>query len=88
MIRQLWIPLFITGKPELLTHSMAKASEANEAKVANLPLKVAQSCVVQTPEGKQRLNLSRKELTSVPTCIQKFGDLDELDLSEPDPNHP
>lgn len=60
---------------------MAKGKRGKRNKSCQLPLKEAQNCVVQTPEGKQRLNLSRKELTSVPPCIQKFGDLDELDLS-------
>ena len=42
---------------------------------------MAQNCVELTLDGKRRLDLSFKEISSVPKCVQKLCDVDELDLS-------
>ncbi|KAL6094692.1 lrrc18 [Pungitius sinensis] len=52
-----------------------------KTKVKTISLNVAQSCVELTTDGRQRLNLSFKEIAVVPQCIQKLGLMDELDLS-------
>lgn len=42
---------------------------------------MAQGCMELLLSGKKRLNLSFKELSTVPKCIQQMCDIDELDLS-------
>ena len=42
---------------------------------------MVQNCLELTLDGKRRLDLSFKEVTAVPKCIQKVCDIDELDLS-------
>lgn len=42
---------------------------------------MAQNCVVLSLDGKRCLDLSFKEISVVPKCIQKLCDMDELDLS-------
>lgn len=42
---------------------------------------MAQNCVELTVEGKRCLNLSFKEIDTVPKCLQKVCDIDEVNLS-------
>lgn len=42
---------------------------------------MAQNCVELSLDGKRCLDLSFKEISAVPKCIQKLCDMDELDLS-------
>uniref|UniRef100_A0A672HWV7 Leucine rich repeat containing 18b n=1 Tax=Salarias fasciatus TaxID=181472 RepID=A0A672HWV7_SALFA len=51
------------------------------AKGKVVTLKTAQKCVELTLDGKQRLDLSLKEIAAVPKCVQKLCHVDELDLS-------
>ena len=60
---------------------MAKGKKTKEAKSKTITLKMAQDSVTLTTDGKRRLDLSFKEISSVPKCIQKLCDVDELDLS-------
>lgn len=46
-----------------------------------MTLKVVQSCLQVTLEKKRFLDLSRKQLSVVPKCLQKLCDIDELNLS-------
>ncbi|KAM9837392.1 uncharacterized protein lrrc18b [Aulostomus maculatus] len=59
---------------------MAKGKKI-KAKAKTITLKTAQNCVDLTLDGRRRLDLSFKELTSVPKCLQKLCDMDEVDLS-------
>uniref|UniRef100_A0A672YWK6 Disease resistance R13L4/SHOC-2-like LRR domain-containing protein n=1 Tax=Sphaeramia orbicularis TaxID=375764 RepID=A0A672YWK6_9TELE len=62
---------------------MAKGKKAKQAKAQakTVSFKVAQNCIEYTQDGKRRLNLSLKEISTVPKCIQKMTELDHLDLS-------
>lgn len=60
---------------------MAKGKKTRQAKSKTITLKMAQNCVELTLDGKRRLDLSFKEISSVPKCVQKLCDVDELDLS-------
>lgn len=42
---------------------------------------MAQNCMQLTLDGKRCLDLSFKEISTVPKCIQKLCEMDELDLS-------
>ncbi len=60
---------------------MAKGKKARQAKSKTVTLKMAQNCVELRLDGTRCLNLSFKEISTVPKCIQKLCDMDELDLS-------
>lgn len=60
---------------------MAKGKKTRQAKGSTVTLKMAQNCVQLTLDGKRCLDLSFKEISTVPKCIQKLCDMDELDLS-------
>lgn len=60
---------------------MAKGKKIKQAKSKTITLKEAQNCVELTLDGVRRLNLSFKEVATVPKCIQKLCEMDELDLS-------
>ncbi|XP_026171819.1 leucine-rich repeat-containing protein 18 [Mastacembelus armatus] len=60
---------------------MAKGKKTKQAKGKTITLKMAQNCVELILDGKRRLDLSFKEVTSVPKCIQKLANVDQLDLS-------
>lgn len=59
----------------------------NESKSKGKPkgkpisLKMARNCVEHSRDGTRCLNLSFKEITAVPKCIQKICEMDRLDLS-------
>lgn len=46
-----------------------------------MTLKRVQNCLQVTLEKKRFLDLSHKQLSVVPVCLQKLGDIDELNLS-------
>lgn len=46
-----------------------------------MTLKGVQNCLQVTLEKKRFLDLSRKQLSVVPKCLQKLCDIDELNLS-------
>ncbi|GLD57682.1 leucine-rich repeat-containing protein 18 isoform X1 [Lates japonicus] len=60
---------------------MAKGKKSAQSKGKTITLKVAQNCVELTLDSKRRLDLSFKEIATVPKCIQKLCEMDELDLS-------
>lgn len=60
---------------------MAKGKKTKQAKGKTITLKMAQNCVELTLDGKRRLDLSFKGIATVPKCIQKLCDMDQLDLS-------
>ncbi|XP_068610862.1 leucine-rich repeat-containing protein 18 [Brachionichthys hirsutus] len=60
---------------------MAKGKKSGQTKTQRITLKVAQSCVQLTLEGKRCLDLSFKEISVVPKSILKLGQFDELHLS-------
>uniref|UniRef100_A0A665V805 Leucine rich repeat containing 18b n=1 Tax=Echeneis naucrates TaxID=173247 RepID=A0A665V805_ECHNA len=60
---------------------MAKGRKSRSPKGKTVTLKMAQNCTKMTLDGKRRLDLSFKELATVPKCIQKLCSVDELDLS-------
>lgn len=60
---------------------MTMGKKSQRTKVKKISLKVAQSCVELTTDGRRRLNLSFKEIAVVPQCIQGLCVMDELDLS-------
>lgn len=61
---------------------MAKGTKAKrKTKSKKITLKMAQSCVELTLDGKRRLDLTFKGITAVPKCIQKLFHMDEVDLS-------
>lgn len=60
---------------------MAKGKKTRQTKGSTLTLKMVQNCVQLTRDGKRGLDLSFKEISAVPKCIQKLCDIDELDLS-------
>ncbi|KAF3704686.1 Leucine-rich repeat-containing protein 18 Testis-specific LRR protein [Channa argus] len=61
--------------------SMAKGKKPKQPKTKTISLKMAQSCIELSLDGIRRLDLSFKEITTVPKCIQKLCAMDELDLS-------
>ncbi|XP_073346266.1 uncharacterized protein lrrc18b [Pagrus major] len=61
---------------------MAKGKRTKQSdKSKTITLKMAQNCVELTLDGKRCLDLSFKEISAVPKCIQKLYEMDELDLS-------
>nr|XP_020441656.1 leucine-rich repeat-containing protein 18-like [Monopterus albus]XP_020441657.1 leucine-rich repeat-containing protein 18-like [Monopterus albus]XP_020441658.1 leucine-rich repeat-containing protein 18-like [Monopterus albus]XP_020441659.1 leucine-rich repeat-containing protein 18-like [Monopterus albus] len=60
---------------------MAKGTKTKQTKGKKLTLKMVQNCMELTLDGKRRLDLSFKEITTVPKCIQKLHDMDQLYLS-------
>ncbi|XP_054609316.1 leucine-rich repeat-containing protein 18 isoform X2 [Dunckerocampus dactyliophorus] len=60
---------------------MPKDKKGKKSKNKIFDLQMAQNCIELTPDGKQRLNLSFKQFSVVPNCIDKLCQLDELNLS-------
>lgn len=60
---------------------MAKGKKTKQSKNKTITLKMAQNCVEMKLDGKRCLDLSFKEISTVPKCIQKLCDMEELDLS-------
>lgn len=65
----------------VICSKMANGKKSTKTKKKPLPLKLVQSCVKITLDGKLRLDLSLKGIFEVPKSIQKLSDLDEVDLS-------
>ncbi|XP_056222429.1 leucine-rich repeat-containing protein 18 [Seriola aureovittata] len=61
--------------------SMAKGKKGKKSTGKTITLKMAQNYMGLTLDGKRRLDLSFKEFATVPKCIQKLWEIDELDLS-------
>ena len=59
---------------------MAKGKKSQQSKSKTITLKMAQNCVELTLDGKRCLDLSFKEIATVPKCVQKMCDVDELKL--------
>uniref|UniRef100_A0A3B5Q8M2 Leucine rich repeat containing 18 n=1 Tax=Xiphophorus maculatus TaxID=8083 RepID=A0A3B5Q8M2_XIPMA len=59
---------------------MAKKKKGGK-KHRPLTLRAVQKCVDLTADGRRRLDLSYKGLTTVPACVQKVTDVSELNLS-------
>lgn len=76
-----WTLLTTRHRPVSPCSSMAKGKKTKQAKSKTITLKMAQNCVELTLDGKRRLDLSFKEISLVPKCVQKLCDVDELDLS-------
>eukprot|EP00064_Thunnus_orientalis_P006283 superscaffoldBa00000649_g6299 len=51
---------------------MAKGKKTRQAKSKTITLKMAQNCVELTLDGKRRLDLSFKEISSVPKCLEQL----------------
>uniref|UniRef100_A0A3Q2YX85 Leucine rich repeat containing 18 n=1 Tax=Hippocampus comes TaxID=109280 RepID=A0A3Q2YX85_HIPCM len=60
---------------------MPKKKKANIPRSLAFTSGMALNCIQMTPDGRQRLNLSFKELDAVPPSIQKLSRVDELILS-------
>ncbi|XP_072312471.1 uncharacterized protein lrrc18b [Eucyclogobius newberryi] len=60
---------------------MVNDTKSKKAKEKTIPLKTVQNCVEQTLDGKRSLKLSFQGITTVPKCLQKMPEMDQLDLS-------
>ncbi len=60
---------------------MAKGKKSTQSKSKMITFKMAQTCLEFKQDGGKCLDLSFKELATVPKCIQKLWDMDEVDLS-------
>ena len=80
-----WSPLttdLVTAPSLPAAAGMAKGKKNKQTtKSKTITLKMAQSCVTLTLDGKRCLDLSFKEISAVPKCIQKLCEINELDLS-------
>lgn len=60
---------------------MVKRKKSKQNESNSITLSMAQNCVQWTPDGKRCLDLSFQEISTVPKCIQKLCEVDELNLS-------
>ncbi|XP_056153642.1 leucine-rich repeat-containing protein 18 [Lampris incognitus] len=62
---------------------MAKGKKKSDDKAngRKITLNMAKNCLTITMDGKRRLDLSNKGISTMPKCILKLCDIEELDLS-------
>ncbi|XP_056143655.1 leucine-rich repeat-containing protein 18-like [Lampris incognitus] len=62
---------------------MAEGKKKSDSKASGkkITLKMAKNCLMATVDGKQRLDLSNKGISTMPKCILELRGVEELDLS-------